>query len=163
LLSELGDLVREVTAGLEELRPADAGRRIALFLDALCNWYIPASGAQFRADAPPTGSTGPVRTGAAVATLAACLDVLTRLMAPVIPSLPERVWQRLRAAECVPDRPDSVHLARWPEQIPEPADEMLAAQVALARRLSRLGRDARARARIDARQPLARAVLVARG
>src|SRR5262249_33725010 len=163
LLSELGGLAREVTAGLEELRPAEAGRRIAGFLDMLCNWYLPASGAQFRADAPAPGRAGAVRTAAAVATLAQCLDVLTRLMAPIIPFLSDRAWQRLRVADRAPDLADSVHLAPWPDPIAEPADEVLAAQVALTRRLSWLARGARARARIDARQPLAKAVVVASG
>jgi isoleucyl-tRNA synthetase len=155
ILSELQMLVTEVTAGLEEFRTAAAGARIAGFLDALWTWYVPASRGRF-GDSTLTG-----REAAAIATLRNCLDVLTRIMAPIAPFLTDRVWMRLREYDARGDGPDSVHLTSWPAALPHLVDDRLAGQVALARRLAQLGRSARAAAGIDDRRPLARALLAA--
>jgi isoleucyl-tRNA synthetase len=155
LLSELQALVTGVTAGLEEFSTAAAGAKIASFLDGLRTWYLPASRVRF-SDGSQT-----IAGAAAMATLRDCLDVLTRIMAPVAPFITDYVWMRLRACGARPDGPDSVHLANWPTALPHLVDDRLARQVALARRLARLGRSARASAGIDDQQPVARAVLAA--
>ena len=67
ILSELQSLVGSVTANLEEFRSAGAGARIASFIDALANWYLPRSRRRFR---PDTGTTD---GAAAYATLQDCL------------------------------------------------------------------------------------------
>jgi isoleucyl-tRNA synthetase len=54
---------------------------------------------------------------------------------------------------------DSVHLADWPSLRPGALDPALDAGMALARRLSSLGRAARSEAGIKVRQPLARALV----
>ena len=59
----------------------------------------------------------------------------------------------------MPKTSDSVHLADWPARRPEAVDPDLEAGMALARRLSSLGRAARAEAGIKVRQPLARALV----
>ena len=56
-------------------------------------------------------------------------------------------------------RTDSVHLADWPVADPKPSTPTLEEGMALARRLSSLGRAARAEAGIKVRQPLARALV----
>jgi isoleucyl-tRNA synthetase len=150
ILSELQSLVGEVTADLEEFRPAAAGARIAGFVDALSNWYLPRSRRRFRLD--PAAADG----AAAFATLQECLNVLTRVMAPVTPFLTDHVWTLIGGeAVC----PDSVHLTSWPVPVPALIDGQLAVQVRLARRLAELGRSARSAAAITARQPLARALV----
>jgi len=85
--------------------------------------------------------------------------VLTRLMAPITPFLPDYVWSVLRE----PDAPDSVHLAQWPDYDPALIDSTLAGQMALARRLVELGRSARTSASVKVRQPLSRALISAPG
>ncbi len=155
ILSELQTLVTEVTAGLEEFRTAVAGARIAGFIDALWTWYVPASRARFGDGTRTAGGA------AAMATLRDCLDVLTRIMAPIAPFLTDYVWMRLGECNARPGGPDSVHLTSWPAALPHLVDDRLAGQVALARRLALLGRSARAAAGIDAERPLARAVLAA--
>jgi isoleucyl-tRNA synthetase len=61
------------------------------------------------------------------------------------------------------DAPMSVHLASFPTADPDLIDDTLSQHVSLARRLVELGRAARAEAKVRTRQPLARALLGARG
>jgi isoleucyl-tRNA synthetase len=155
ILSELQALITGVTAGLDEFRTEAAGARIAGFLEALWTWYVPTSRARF-SDGAVT-----VAGAAAIATLRDCLDVLTRIMAPIAPFLTDYVWVRLRECDVRPGEPDSVHLTTWPTARPHLVDDRLARQVALARRFVELGRSARAAAGIDDHQALARALLAA--
>jgi isoleucyl-tRNA synthetase len=153
LISELHGLIRDVTAALEDLDSAGAGRRIATFIDDTSNWYVRRSRRRFWAGpGSPDGA-------AAFATLYTCAETLTRLMAPLAPFLTDYLWGVLRT----PADPESVHLARWPAADPELIDAELSSQMALARRLTELGRAARASAAVRVRQPLGRALAGADG
>ncbi len=77
------------------------------------------------------------------------------LLAPLCPFLADRMWRDLTGA----DEADSVHLADWPAVDASATDPSLEAGMALARRLSSLGRAARSEAGIKVRQPLARALV----
>jgi isoleucyl-tRNA synthetase len=89
--------------------------------------------------------------------------LLTLVLAPFIPFVTERVWSALFAGRDA--RPDSVHLAAWPQTDAQSAlvDPELGRQVALVRRLVELGRAARAEAKVKTRQPLSRALISAPG
>jgi isoleucyl-tRNA synthetase len=151
LVSETQRLVRDVTAAYETFDTQLVGRLVTAFVDDLSNWYVRRSRRRFwEGDA------------AALATLHDCLDTVTRLMAPLVPFVTERVWQDLvRAVD--PAAPDSVHLASWPAFDASSIDDGLAAQVALVRRVVELGRAARAEGKVRGRQPLGRAVVQAPG
>jgi isoleucyl-tRNA synthetase len=153
LLSELHSLVRDVTAAFEAFDSAQAGRRIAGFIDDLSNWYVRRSRRRFWAGTEAPGGA------AAFATLRTVLDVLTRLMAPITPFLTDYVWSVLHTAGA----PESVHLASWPTADESLIDTGLAAQMALVRRLVDLGRSARSAANVKVRQPLGRALVSAAG
>jgi isoleucyl-tRNA synthetase len=153
LLSELNQVVREMTAALESFDTAAAGRRLAAFIDDLSNWYVRRSRRRFW-DGPVTADGA-----AAFATLSQALETLTRLMAPITPFITDYVWDVLRDDSW----PDSVHLATWPVADDALIDPFLGAQMALARRLVDLGRSARAAALIKVRQPLSRALIAAPG
>jgi isoleucyl-tRNA synthetase len=147
LLSELNTLVGDVTVALESFDTQDAGARIARFVDDLSNWYVRRSRRRFwRGDV------------AAFATLHETIDVLTRLMAPLTPFIAERVWQDV-IVPVNPDAPPSVHLASWPQADGSLVVDGLADQVDLARRVTELGRAARAEAKVRTRQPLRRALV----
>jgi isoleucyl-tRNA synthetase len=153
LLSELNATVRDVTGALEAFDSAAAGRRLAAFIDDLSNWYVRRSRPRFWAG-PAT------RDGAAAfATLAATLNTLTRLMAPITPFITDYVWDVLREE----DEPESVHLSSWPEADDSLIDTGLADQMSLVRRLVELGRSARAGAVVKTRQPLQRALIASAG
>jgi isoleucyl-tRNA synthetase len=145
--AETARLVGRVTAALEDFDTQRAGGLLAQFVDDLSNWYVRRSRRRFW-DGDP----------AALATLHDTLDVVTRLMAPLVPFITERVWQDVvRSVDT--SAPSSVHLAAWPSYDEAAVDEELSAGVALARRLVELGRAARADAKVRTRQPLRRALV----
>lgn len=144
LASATNQLVLDVTEALEKFDTQHAGSRIAAFVDELSNWYVRRSRRRFW-DGDPS----------ALATLHETLEVLTRLMAPMVPFITERVWQDLFVATD-PQAPSSVHLARWPEADSSLVDPLLERSMEQTRRLVELGRSARAEARVKTRQPLAR-------
>jgi isoleucyl-tRNA synthetase len=140
-----------VDAALEDFDTQQAGKLLSAYVDDLSNWYVRRSRRRFW-DADP----------AALATLHTVLETLTRLMAPLVPFITERVWQDLvRPVE--QDAPESVHLASWPQADPEAIDEGLARQVELVRRLVELGRATWAESGVKTRQPLGRALVGAAG
>jgi isoleucyl-tRNA synthetase len=147
--SEVHRLAGEVDDALERFDTQRAGRALAAYIDDLSNWYVRRSRRRFWEGDP-----------AALATLHECLEVLTRLLAPIVPFVTERVWAALFAST---GSVDSVHLATWPEADAGLVDDRLAEQVALVRRLIELGRSARAESGVKTRQPLARALISATG
>jgi len=148
--AETAKVAAEVDAALEDYDSARAGRALAGLIDDLSNWYVRRSRRRFW-DGDP----------AALQTLHDCLETLTRLLAPFVPFVTEAVWRALFAES---SGVESVHLASWPQPRPvAPAEETLAEQVALVRRLVELGRAARAASKVKTRQPLARALISAPG
>ncbi|WOQ17549.1 isoleucine--tRNA ligase [Raineyella sp. W15-4] len=147
LVSETNALVRDVTAALEAFDSQRAGQLLAEFVDNLSNWYVRRSRRRFwRGD------------DSALLTLHDTMEVLTRLMAPMVPFLTEHVWQQL----VVPvdrDAAPSVHLTTWPVADAALIDETLDEAMGLARRVVELGRGARAEAKVKIRQPLSRLLI----
>jgi isoleucyl-tRNA synthetase len=146
--TETNRVAAEVDAALASYDAARAGRALAGLIDDLSNWYVRRSRRRFWEGDP-----------AALQTLHDCLDVLTRLLAPFVPFVTERVWRALFAET---SQISSVHLASWPDTA-APRDEQLSEQMALVRRLVELGRAARAGSGVKTRQPLARALVSAPG
>jgi isoleucyl-tRNA synthetase len=147
VLSELHRLVHDVGAALEDFDTQKAGRVLGQFVDDLSNWYVRRSRRRFWEGDP-----------AAMSTLHECLDVLTRLLAPFVPFITERVWQDLMRPVS-PGAAESVHLADWPAYDPAAVDADLSRQMALVRRVVELGRAARTEARVRTRQPLRHVVV----
>lgn len=87
LVSVTQVLVREVTAALEDFDTQRTGTLLQKFVDDLSNWYVRRSRRRFWAGDP-----------AALWTLHEVLHTVTRLMAPLIPFITERVWQDLFVA-----------------------------------------------------------------
>ncbi|MFV0320197.1 MAG: isoleucine--tRNA ligase [Microbacterium sp.] len=104
ILSLTGELVRDVAADLEGLDSTTAAERLRDFAEALTNWYIRRSRDRFWEG----GDT------AAFDTLYTVLETLTRVAAPLIPLVAERVWQGLTGGR-------SVHLTDWPDAAAFPA------------------------------------------
>ena len=148
-LSEAHRVTREVDEALDGFDPARAGRALADYIDDLSNWYVRRSRRRFW-DGDP----------AALATLHECLDILTRLLAPLIPFVTEQVWGALFATT---GGVDSVHLTRFPQADESLIDATLSEQMALVRRLVELGRAARADSKMNTRQPLGQALISAPG
>ncbi|WP_181766647.1 isoleucine--tRNA ligase [Streptomyces albidus (ex Kaewkla and Franco 2022)] len=151
LLSELHALVDQVTVAMEGYDTQRAGKLLSTFVDDLSNWYVRRSRRRFwQGDA------------AALRTLHDTLETITRLMAPIVPFVTERVWQDL-IVPVAPGAPDSVHLTNWPEADLSRVDPELSQDMLLVRRLVELGRATRAESGVKTRQPLSRALVAAHG
>ena len=94
-------------------------------------------------------------TLAAQATLHTVLTTLALLLAPFCPFVSDTLWRQLTGA----GEGESVHLADWPVADKALVAPDLEAQMALARRLTSLGRAARSEATVRVRQPLKRALV----
>ncbi len=102
LLSELHRLVHDVTAALEAFDTQRAGRLLAELHRRPVQLVRPPVAATVLGRRP-----GRARDPARVP------DVLTLLLAPIVPFITERVWQDV-VRPVSPAPPDSVHLATWP-------------------------------------------------
>lgn len=149
LINQTHSLARGVDEALENFDTQRGGRLIAEFIDDLSNWYVRRTRRRFW-DGDP----------AALATLHEAIKTVTLCMAPFTPFITERVWQDL-FRETEPGAPESVHLASWP--VAATVDSSLQDQMSLARRVTELGRSARATSAVKTRQPLGRALISAPG
>ena len=165
VLAELDDTVRVVTEGLDEFDPIRSGRRIERFVDDLSNWYVRrsrrrfwnTSGSEWGGRVEGKGASGG-DTAAAFLTLWECLTTVARLTAPFTPFVADEIHTNLTSLDDT--APDSVHLADWPEPDDARRNDELRERMALARKITTLGRAARTEAKVRVRQPLARALVV---
>jgi isoleucyl-tRNA synthetase len=152
VLSRLASVTAEVTEALRAYEPLTAASALARLVDDLSNWYVRRSRRRFWRTDPDAPASD---TLAAQATLHEVLTTLTLLLAPFCPFVADTMWRHLTGAS----EEDSVHLADWPVADASLVDADLESQMALARRLTSLGRAARSEASVKVRQPLARALV----
>jgi isoleucyl-tRNA synthetase len=131
-----------------------AGQAIAAYVDELSNWYVRLSRRRFWEG-----------DRAAFGTLRQCLLEVAGLLAPFVPFLSEEIHLNLAGgeSEVFRDLPDSVHLRDYPGPDDGLLDPSLEAGMDAVRRTVELGRAARAQAGVKVRQPLRKAVVVAKG
>jgi len=113
LLSKTGDLIREVQAKLDALDASAAMAALRDFAEVLTNWYVRRSRDRFWEGT----KTNPAHA-AAFDTLYTVLETVTRVAAPLIPLVSERIWQGLTGGR-------SVHLTDWPNADEFPQDAAL--------------------------------------
>jgi isoleucyl-tRNA synthetase len=111
------------------------------YVDDLSNWYIRRSRRRFWDG-----------NDAALRTLWYAIVQTLRVAAPIVPFLTDHLWRNL-----VPDGPESVHLAGWPDVV-EP-DRALLEEIADVRRVVTLAHQARSTSGLKLRQPLHRLVV----
>ena len=109
LLAKTRQYVEKMTAELDDYAIADACETTRGFIDVLTNWYVRRSRERFWEGKPE-----------AFETLAAVLDVVCRVVAPLLPLTTEEIWRGLTGGR-------SVHLVDWPEASALPADDQLVA------------------------------------
>ncbi|MBQ3360419.1 MAG: isoleucine--tRNA ligase [Microbacterium sp.] len=148
ILARLGDLVREVRADLEGLDSTTAAGRLRDFAEVLTNWYIRRSRDRFWVDV----SEDP-KSREAFDTLYTVLETLTRVAAPLVPLISERVWQGLTGGR-------SVHLQDWPDAAAFPAADEIRDAMDAVRELSSVGNALRKKEKLRVRLPLARLTVV---
>lgn len=153
ILSELNQLILEVTKAMEGYAFTLAVRRIEQFIDLLSNWYVRRSRRRFWKSESDDDKL------AAHETLYQCLVTLCKLLAPIAPFIVEEMYRNL-VLSVDPDAPESVHLTDYPAAAADQIDTALNSHMELVMNLSSLGRAARAKAGIKVRQPLPRAYVV---
>jgi isoleucyl-tRNA synthetase len=148
----LESVTETLTTALDGYEPLGGTDALVELVDDLSNWYVRRSRRRFWRTDPTAPRSDSL---AAQATLLEVLQRVTLLLAPFCPLLTERLYQELFPVSDF----DSVHLEDWPRARLERRDEDLEASMAVARRLTSLGRAARAEAGVKVRQPLARALV----
>lgn len=150
IVSEMNQLVLDVTKAMDVYNFTQAIRLIEQFIDALSNWYVRRSRRRFWKSESDDDKL------AAHTTLYRCLVTLAGLLAPLVPFIPEEMYQNL-VRSVNGDAPESVHLTDYPVADKDEIDEALNRSMELVMSLASLGRAARAKANIKVRQPLAMA------
>jgi isoleucyl-tRNA synthetase len=155
VLAELHQLTRDVTDAYERYDVTSATRPIQVFVESLSNWYVRLSRRRFwkgEGDAEKLG---------AYATLYECLVTVSKLLAPSMPLLADKLYRNL-VLSADPTAPESVHLGAWPVYDAALIDQRALDEMRVVERLVSLGRAARDNAEIGVRQPLATATFVLR-
>jgi isoleucyl-tRNA synthetase len=155
VISELNQLIVDVTAEMEDYNPTDAGRKIEAFVGELSTWYVRRSRRRFW----KSENDGDKRS--AYQTLYTCLVTLSKLMAPLTPFVAEEMYQNLVVASD-PSAPDSVHLASFPVADTARIDTGLADATQLVMKVVSMGRAARQKVQAKVRQPLATVLIMPR-
>lgn len=141
ILARLAELGSEITKALEKYEIDRATRPFAEFIDDLSTWYIRRSRDRFKSE----NKDG--KNKALVTTRKVLID-MSKLMAPFMPFLAEDVYQHVKGEK------ESVHLEVWPDF--KKADAKILADMKEVRRVASLGLEARMKAKINVRQPLAK-------
>ncbi|RWR16272.1 isoleucine--tRNA ligase [Microbacterium enclense] len=148
ILALTGDLVRDVATDLEGLDSTTAAERLRDFAEVLTNWYIRRSRDRFW-----VGVTDDPSSREAFDTLYTVLETLTRVAAPLLPLVTERVWQGLTGGR-------SVHLEDWPDAAAFPAAADIRTAMDTVRDVSSVANALRKREGKRVRLPLPRLTVV---
>jgi isoleucyl-tRNA synthetase len=154
ILSELNQTIAAVTEAMDAYDNFAACGRLNQFVDALSNWYVRRSRDRFWGNETSDDKVDGYWT------LYECLTTTTKLIAPFVPFLAEKMWQDLAVSQFGARVTESVHLCDYPASDAETMDEALSVQMALVREVVSLGRSARMGAKLKVRQPLAQVEIV---
>ncbi|MBQ0061335.1 MAG: isoleucine--tRNA ligase [Bacteroidales bacterium] len=143
VISALNSLVSDVTEAFNDYEPTRAGRAIQDFVsDKLSNWYVRLNRSRFW--------NGDV---AANQTLYSCLDVVSRLMAPIAPFFADQLYLDLHEGET------SVHLAKFPVAEMSLVNKDLETVMDYAMNITSIVLALRKKVNIKVRQPLQKVIL----
>ncbi len=143
ILSRLNETIQQVTDGLEAYELDSAARPLAEFIDDLSVWYLRRSRDRFKGD-------DAIDADAARATLRFVLREFSKVMAPSMPFYAEYLYRFVREE----NEPVSVHLCSWP--LPGVVDHEVILAMKMVRSVVSEALEARAKANIKVRQPLAK-------
>lgn len=145
ILARLKQLELDVISAAEAYRFDAAARMFIPFVDELSNWYVRRSRERFQPKGEPDA--------AAFHTLHEVLMRLSKLLAPFMPFLTERLYRNLGGEE-------SVHLQTLSDApAVSPEEARVLADMTRAREAASAGLALRAKAGIKVRQPLQRLVV----
>ena len=140
MITRVRELVSNSTKGYEEYMLDEATRGIADIIDDISVWYTRRSRDRLKGDEGETSQMN------AYETLTYTLLTLSKVMAPVMPFISERIYK-----QCGGER-ESVHLESWPETLS--VDEEIIKDMKLVRESVSLGLMKRTETKINVKQPL---------
>ncbi len=145
IIARLNKTIREVTVAMNKYELDRATRPIGDLVEDLSTWYLRRSRDRFKSDDLKDRTQ-------AMETTRYVLEEMSKLIAPSMPFYAEELYQKVK---CLSSE-ESVHLASWPEVVTEtPEEEKLIAEMAEVRKMVTFGLEARSKANIKVRQPLA--------
>ncbi len=144
LLAKTRQVIVDVTTHLENLDSPLAANALRDFGDVLTNWYVRRSRDRFWSGDNPD----------AFDTLYTVLETITRLAAPLLPLITERIWKGLTGGR-------SVHLTDWPDAALFPEDDALVSTMDRVREIASSGLGLRKATGLRVRLPLAELTVVA--
>jgi isoleucyl-tRNA synthetase len=143
MISRVHEVVRDATNGYDAYKLDEATRGIATIIDDISVWYTRRSRDRLK------GDEGVEAQKTAYETLSYVLLTLSKVMAPVMPFIAERVYKAVRGKETLRE---SVHLETWPEV--KSVDDEIIKDMKLVREAVSLGLMKRTEAKINVKQPL---------
>ena len=138
IMARLMELVTLTTTNLDSYKLLEPVRAIREFMDDLSTWYVRRSRERIN-----EGDADAKRT------LYVVLKTIAQLLAPFAPFAAEDIWLKLKSE----GEADSVHLSQWPQTRVMPMDVLATMQA--TRALVTAGLEARQKAKVPVRQPLA--------
>jgi isoleucyl-tRNA synthetase len=148
ILSLLNSLIREVDGYYNAYEPTRAGRLISDFVnDHLSNWYVRLNRRRFWGGGMTTDKLS------AYQTLYTCLETVSKLMAPIAPFYPDRLFTDLTSVTGR-DKAESVHLADFPVCDESLINKTLEDRMQIAQTVSSMVLALRRKVSIKVRQPL---------
>ncbi len=158
VMARLAEAIIAVSDALDRYELDRAMRPLMEFVDDLSTWYLRRSRERFKGDDSED-------TGRAIATLRFVLCEFSKVLAPFAPFLAEETYRAVRRDT----DPHSVHLTDWPTPpegivalisgasacVLDAQCERVVAEMARVRQIVSLALEARAKAGIKVRQPLA--------
>ncbi|MCK4904275.1 MAG: class I tRNA ligase family protein, partial [Candidatus Marinimicrobia bacterium] len=145
--AKLHQLIKDIRSSFDIYRLDKSMWEIELFLEDMSNWYIRRNRRRFWKSEDDSDKQ------AAYHTLYDVLLTLTKLLAPIIPFVTDKMYNNL-VINIDDSAPESVHLCDYPEVVSKYIDDDLVKQVDALKKVVELGRSARNKADLKIRQPL---------
>ncbi len=147
IISRFNSVIKNVTEELNNLHPHYATRELYNFwINDLSRGYIQLVRERLANDDEN-----------ARAILRSIFIDVTRLCAPIIPFLAEKIWQELKKKKVAKE--ESVHLTEWPKADKKKVDKKLEEEFGIAREIIEKGLAKRDKAKIGLKWPLGKAVI----
>ncbi len=142
IVARLDQVIGEATSGFDGYNMVEGTKGFGLFVDDLSAWYLRRSRDRFKSD----DTADRISAGK---TLITVLMTFSKVVAPIMPFIAETIFQKLRNES---DK-ESVHLESFPTA--SAVSGTLITDMEQVRKIVSLGLEARQKANIKVRQPLA--------